>query len=259
MPIIHPALTAAVVSALALAAAPAVAQDSYLQINTGADYSSGDYGEAEDTDYLAIPIGVKYQADNFYLKASISYLHAEGPSGVIPGEGGGTSGTPGGTITSRSGIGDLWLTAGYSLPVGDATWFDVVGKAKLPTASEAKFLGTGSTDLTAQGELLHSFGDVSVSAYGGRRFNGQSDVLALRDVWVAGAGVYVSADRLMVGLDYDWREGATATSPKISEATASLTYKLSDTLRLQGYGYTGFADGSPDLGGGMQILLRLGD
>ena len=111
----------------------------------------------------------------------------------------------------------------------------------------------------SQGELLHSFGDVSVSAYGGRRFNGQSDVLALRDVWVAGAGVYVSADRLMVGLDYDWREGATATSPKISEATASLTYKLSDTLRLQGYGYTGFADGSPDLGGGMQILLRLGD
>lgn len=85
MPIIHPALTAAVVSALALAAAPAMAQESYVQINTGVDYSSGDYGDVEDTDYLAIPIGVKYQADNFYLKASISYLHAEGPSGVIPG------------------------------------------------------------------------------------------------------------------------------------------------------------------------------
>lgn len=246
------------IATLALAAAPARAQDSYIQINTGVDYSSGDYGDVEDTDYLSVPVGIKYQADRFYVKASISYVHAEGPSGIIPGEGGGTSGAPGGAITSRSGIGDLWLTAGYSLPVSDSTWFDLVGKAKLPTASESKFLGTGSTDFTAQGELLHSFGDVSVSAYGGRRFNGSSDILALRDVWLAGAGVYFGADRLTVGLDYDWREGATVTSPEISEATASLTYKLNDKLRLQGYGYKGFADDSPDLGGGIQLLFRFG-
>ncbi len=256
---IHRAFTVASALALPLTATPASAED-YVQINTGVDYSSGDYGDVEDTDYLAIPVGVKYQADDFYLKASISYVHAKGPSGVIPGEGGGNTGTPGGAVTSRSGVGDLWLTAGYSLDIGNSTWFDAVGKVKLPTASETKFLGTGSTDFTAQGELLHSFGDVSVSAYGGRRFNGSSDILTLRDVWLAGAGVYVKADdKVTVGLDYDWREGATLTSPDISEATASLTYKLSDTLRLQGYGYTGFADGSADLGGGMQLLVRFGN
>lgn len=240
-----------------LTATPALAEDEYIQINTGVDYSSGDYGDTVDTDFLAIPIGVKYQADNFYLKASISYLDVKGPSGVIPGDGGVNSG-PGGAVTSRNGIGDLWLTAGYSLPVGDGTWFDAVGKVKLPTASESKFLGTGSTDFTAQGELLHNFGDVSISAYGGRRFNGSSDVFALRDVWLGGAGVYVNADKAMFGIDYDWRQGSTPTSPDISELTGSLTYKLSDTLRLQGYGYTGLADGSPDLGGGMQRLFRFG-
>ena len=243
--------------AMAFVASPAMADDPYVQINTGIDYSSGDYGDVADTDYLSVPVGIKYQADNFYLKASISYVHAEGPSGIIPGEGGG-SGAPGGAITSRSGIGDLWLTAGYSLPIAETTWFDFVGKAKLPTASESKFLGTGSTDFTAQGELLHSFGDISLSAFGGRRFNGESDLLALRDVWLAGGGVYFGADRLTLGLDYDWRQGATHTSPDISEATASVTYKLNDKLRLQGYGYTGFADGSPDLGGGIQLLFRFG-
>ncbi|MEW6575084.1 MAG: hypothetical protein AB1408_01870 [Pseudomonadota bacterium] len=249
------AASAIALAATMLIATPAQAEDPYIQINTGIDYSSGDYGDVEDTDYLSVPVGIKYQADRFYVKAAISYVHAEGPSGVIPGEGGGTS-TPGGATTSRSGLGDLWLTAGYSLPIAETTWFDFVGKAKLPTASESKFLGTGSTDFTAQGELLHSFGDVSIAAYGGRRFNGKSDILALRDVWLAGGGIYFGANDLTIGLDYDWREGATLTSPDVSEATASLTYKLNDKLRLQGYGYTGFADGSPDLGGGVQLLFR---
>ena len=252
-------LAAATVSALAISASPALADEPYIQINTGIDYSSGDYGEIEDTDFLAIPIGVKYQDDAFYVKASISYLEVEGPDGVIPGDGGVTPGTPGGAVTKRSGIGDLWVTAGYSVPVGTGTWFDAVGKVKLPTASEDKFLGTGSTDFTAQGEILHTLvGGVSLGAYGGRRFNGSSDVFDLRDVWLAGAGVYFGQDRVTLGLDYDWRQGSSTTGPDISEATASLTYKLNDGLRLQGYGYTGFSDGSADLGGGLQLLYRFG-
>lgn len=242
-------------SSISLAAAPVQAEE-YVQLNAGVDYSSGDYGDTVDTDFLAVPIGVKYQADNFYFKASTAYLDVKGPSGVIPGDGG--VNTPGGAITSRSGIGDTWLTAGYSLGIGRSTWFDAVGKVKLPTASEAKALGTGTTDFVAQGELLHSFGAMSVSAHGGRRFNGSSDLYALRDVWLAGAGVYFKGHRTTVGLDYDWRQGATSTSPDISELTASLTYKMTDALRLQGYAYTGLADGSPDLGGGLQVLYRFG-
>lgn len=254
MRVIHTALLAAL-PALCIAAVPAQAED-YIQFNTGVDYSSGDYGDTVDTDFLAIPIGVKYQTDSWYLKAATSWVDVKGPSGVIPGEGGVSN--PGGTVTSRSGMGDTWLTGGYSLGIGASTWFDAVAKVKLPTASEAKSLGTGTTDFVAQGELLHSFGDVSVSAYGGRRFNGTSDVFDLRDVWLGGAGVYFGADKLTVGLDYDWRQGSTLTSPDVSEVTGSLTYKLSDSLRLQGYGYTGLADGSPDLGGGLQVLIRFG-
>lgn len=251
---------------MTMLSAPAAAQDdSYIQVSTGVDYSSGDYGDTQDTDMLAIPVSVKYQSGNFYLRASTAWVDVQGPSGVIPGDGGvnpgrgsgGGSTTPP-PIVSRSGMSDVNLAAGYSMYLGSNTYFDAVGKVKLPTASESKFLGTGSKDFTAQGEILHVVDNVSFSLTGGRRFNGSSDLYQLDDVWLAGAGVYVSADEVMLGLDYEWREGAIAGSPDRSELTGSLTYKLNDSLRLQGYGYTGFSDGSPDLGGGLQVLLRLG-
>ena len=256
----HGILAAAGAATLALTANPASAEE-YWQFSLGADYSSGDYGDAANTDMLAAPVGIKYQGENFWLRGSVPYVHIKGPEGVIPGDGGVTTGNSGGTVVrdSRSGIGDVNLAAGYTLAFGDATWFDVIGKVKLPSASKAKFIGTGTTDFTAEGELLHSFGDVSVSVNGGRRFNGSNSLYPLNDVWLAGGGIYAKAGpRLSLGLSYDWREGALDTSPDRSEATAFATVKMSDALRLQGYGYAGFAKGSPDAGGGLQILYRIG-
>lgn len=241
----------------ALTAIPAQAED-YWQFSLGADYSKGDYGDPVDTEMLAVPVGVKYQGENIWLRASVPYVRIKGPEGTIPGDGG-VSGGGSTVIDTRSGIGDVNLAAGYTLPIGDKTWFDVIGKVKLPTASKEKFLGTGTTDFTAEGELTHSFGAVSAALRGGRRFNGSNELYPLQDVWQAGGGIYAKAgEQLTLGLDYDWREGALPTSPDRSEATASATVKLSPSLLLQGYGYTGLADGSPDLGGGLQILVRMG-
>lgn len=234
------------------AGAPAQAED-YLQISIGADYSSGDYGTTPDTDIVAVPVGVKLKKGDFFIRASLPWLHVDGPA--IPGDGGAI---PGVTSTSRSGMGDLSLAAGYSLPIGETTFFDLTGKAKLPTASETKGLGTGTTDFTAEGELTQLFGATSVSLRGGRRFNGSSTAFPLNDVWQAGAGVYHTAGDLTLGLDYDWREGALPTAPDRSEITGSLGYKLNDAFRLQGYAYTGLSDGSPNLGGGLQLLYRFG-
>jgi hypothetical protein len=236
----------------------AMAQDNYLQIATGVDYSTGDYGEVEDTKMLAAPITVKYQGEGFFLSASTSYLRVEGPDNLVPGDGGVTPGGPVTGVSTRKGMGDTIVSAGYSFGLTDSTYFDVVGKVKLPTASEAKFLGTGTTDYTVQGELLQVFGEVSAAVRGGRRFNGSSTLFPLRDVWQAGAGVYYQTGPVTLGVDYDWREASLSTSEDRSEATASMTYRINPALRLQGYGYTGFADGSPDLGGGMQLLYRFG-
>lgn len=241
-------------------ATPATAQDSndYFQIGTGVDYSSGDYGEVDDTTMLAVPFSARLQSGDFSLRASVNWLSIKGPDGVIPGDGGATPGGSAGLVTRRSGIGDVNLAATYSLSLGDSTFFDVTGKVKLPTADEAKFLGTGTTDFTAQGEVSQVFGNVTASVRGGRRFNGSSATYALEDVWLAGAGLYVRNGDTTFGLDYDWREGSLPTSADRSEATASVTHALNPAFRVQAYGYTGFSDGSPNAGGGLQLLYRFG-
>lgn len=234
-------------------AAPAQAED-YVQFSVGADYSKGDYGTTPDTEMLAIPVGFKLKQGDFFVRASLPWLRVEGPA--VPGDGGAIPGA--GPTTSRSGIGDLSLAAGYSLPVGDTTFFDLTGKVKLPTASEEKGLGTGTTDFTAEAELTQMFGDTSVSVRGGRRFNGSIAAFPLDDVWQAGASIYHTTDQLTLGLDYDWREGALPTAPDRSELTGSIGFKLNEKFRLQGYAYTGLSDGSPDLGGGLQLVYRIG-
>ncbi|QKG72001.1 hypothetical protein [Erythrobacter mangrovi] len=234
----------------------AAAQD-YVQVAAGVDYSSGDYGETEDTDFLALPLTLKVKRGDFDIRVTLPYLDVTGPANVIPGDGG-VPGGNGGEIASRSGIGDVVLAATYSLAIGDATWFDTTGKVKFPTASTSKALGTGTTDFTVEGELLHSFGALSAAVRGGRRFNGSSDTYPLQDVWLAGGGLYLALGDTTLGLDYDWRDGSLPTSPNRSEITGSVTHKLNDRLRLQGYAYSGLADGSPDIGGGAQILYRFG-
>lgn len=260
-------ITAATFAACAIAIPGQAAAEDYVQLSTGIDYSSGDYGDTVDTDMLAVPVTVKVKRGDFDIRLSLPYLDVTGPSGVIPGDGGvrgpgrgnGGGGTTDPEIASRSGLGDLVLAATYSLPIGDATWFDTTGKVKFPTASKEKFLGTGTTDFTLQGELLHSFGNLSAAVRGGRRFNGSNELYPLDDVWLAGGGLYVASGQTTFGLDYEWREGSLATAPDRSEITGSVTQKLSDALRLQGYAYTGLADGSPDIGAGAQVLFRFGN
>lgn len=250
---------AAAISLMGLAM-PAMAQDSddYFQLGTGLDYSSGDYGEVDDTTMLAIPVSARLQTGAFSLRASINWLSIRGPDGVIPGDGGVTPGSGSGTVSRRTGIGDVNLAASYSIPISSSTYLDLTGKAKLPTADEDKFLGTGTTDFTAQGEISQIFGNVTASVRAGRRFNGNNIDFQLEDVWLAGAGLYLQSGDVAFGLDYDWREGSQTGAPNRSEAAASMTYALNPAIRLQTYGYTGFSDGSPDIGGGLQLLYRFG-
>jgi hypothetical protein len=234
----------------------AASAEDYVQVGTGVDYSSGDYGNSEDTKILSVPFSLKVKKDAFFVRASIPYLRVKGPGSVVAGDGGPVPGGTAGAVTSNDGIGDLSLSAGYTLDLTDTTYLDMIGRVKFPTASESKNLGTGTTDFTAEAAITHQFGELSLSARGGRRFNGSSTRFPLRDVWQAGAGAYYQAGDIMLGLDYDWREGSLSTASDRSEMTGSVTYKVTPAVRIQGYGYTGFSDGSPNAGGGLQLLYR---
>lgn len=80
-------------AALLLPAMPAFAQDSELEqksqstdsfrINTGVSYSSGDYGELEDTEVVAVPVSLTYKKDGLRLRVSVPWVVIDGPGSLL--------------------------------------------------------------------------------------------------------------------------------------------------------------------------------
>jgi len=163
-----------------------------------------------------------------------------------------------GASSRRSGIGDVSISLGYSVPIGSTTWFDVTGRVKLPTASTAKRLGTGKVDVTVGGDLVQDIGDLSLYAGGRYRFLGKPAGSTLRDTWGAGAGAsYRLPGGAYVGADYGWQESATPGRGASSEMTGWVNFAVSKRLRMQVFASTGFNANSADFAGGLSLSYRL--
>jgi hypothetical protein len=157
----------------------------------------------------------------------------------------------------RSGLGDVNVALAYSFDFGSGFYADVSGKLKLPTASTAKRLGTGKVDVTAGLDLVKDIGNASIYVGGRRRFAGKPTGSAIRNVWGAGAGASIRANKsLSVGLDYDWQQAAFAGGGASSEITGWASVRVAPTVRLQVYAGTGFTTNSADLVGGMSLSWR---
>jgi hypothetical protein len=173
----------------------------------------------------------------------------------VPGSGGGT-GTSGGN--RRSGIGDVAVTLGYSFDLGHATYFDLSGRLKVPTASKARRLGTGKVDVTVGGDLVHDIGRATVYAGARRKFLGKPAGTRLRDTWGAGGGAsYRLAGGTVIGADYDWQQSSSKGNGPSSEATGWINFGLSPRLRMQVFGSTGFTTNSADFAAGISLSYRL--
>ncbi|HET9818046.1 MAG TPA: transporter, partial [Rhodanobacteraceae bacterium] len=150
---------------LGLSSQVARADDSgHVTLGVGADYSSGKYGTAFETEIWDVPFSVGYAADRWSVRLTVPYINISGANNVIPGVGrvlnlnphgrglglglgggGGSGGTPTVTRGSASGLGDVVARATYGLVRDDAAQFglDITGKIKFGTADENKGLGTG--------------------------------------------------------------------------------------------------------------------
>lgn len=185
-----------------------------------------------------------------------------GSSGSGSGSGGTSTGgnvvpVPGAS-TSRGGLGDVSVTLGYSLPLGEATFFDLTSRVKLPTASTVKRLGTGKVDVTFGGNLVQEFGDLSLSAGARYRLLGKPAGSTLRNTWGAGAGMsYRLPGGTIVGADYDWRESARIGRGASSEVTGWVNLGLTRKVRMQLFASTGLNERSANFAGGLSLSVRL--
>ncbi len=54
-----------------------------FRLNTGISYSSGDYGELEDTEVIAVPISLTYKNDGLRVRVSVPWVTIDGPGSLL--------------------------------------------------------------------------------------------------------------------------------------------------------------------------------
>jgi hypothetical protein len=243
-----------------------------VKFSTGLDYSTGDYGRSSETEIWYWPASAKISYGDWSAKVTVPYLRIKGSDTIVGGgdtivlddnSGKGSDRkvtTPITTTqvdTTEEGMGDIIGALTYTIDIEDYDLLvDLTGKIKFPTADENKRLGTGETDYTAQLDITKMFGDAYIFGGVGRRFMGDNEQFQLNDIWLynAGAGYQISKS-FGIGASYDYRESATTVEDP-SEATAYLTYKITDSLTALIYGVIGFSDGSPVESAGVQLSYK---
>jgi hypothetical protein len=255
MTAVLPACLAAL--AFPLASPAAQAFDGKLTLSAGVDYSSGDYGEDEDTEVWYFPVTAKYELGRSVFKLTVPYLKIDGPSGctVIDGR---PICAESGTSSNEEGLGDVVLGYTYSLtpqPVS-GIFVDLGGKVKFATADEDKGLGTGENDYALQADVFYLAGNVTPFATLGYRFMGEPDGYDLDDTWFGTLGVdYKLSQANNVGGLWDLRESVTQNGEGTSEVMLYWTHKFSGSYKLQTYAVSGFTDDSPDYGLGFMLMM----
>jgi hypothetical protein len=225
-----------------------------FSVSLGADYSSGDYGASEDTDVWAIPIGLKYRTGAWRFGISTSWLHVTSPNTV---DADGNFIGSGGKKTTETGIGDTHLSAAYTL-LDDRDYLlglDVIGKVKLPTADENKFLGTGKADYGLNLEVFKTINHWSPYWNVGYKWKGDPSGINYHNVWSTSLGFeYLVNHDLTLGAGYDWQQKVTQFSQNAQETSAYANYRLNDSNKLNFYLLTGYSNASPNWGGGLVLL-----
>lgn len=225
---------------------------------TGADFSSGRYGESIRTDTWYLPVSAKYDAESWNLKLTIPYVTTRGP-GNVKGSGADRveTGTVGAVRKSTQGLGDVVLSGGHEVwESAAAGWsVDLLGKIKFGTGDSAKGLGTGKSDFTVAVETTKALGAHALFASIGRRKMGDPEGTDFRDPWLASAGWSVRlGPTVSAGLVTDYRQRLTATGVSARDVTGFVTTKLGGGWKIQTYAVAGMSRSSPDLGVGVQIF-----
>lgn len=228
-------------------------------IATGFDYSSGRYGTANLTNILTIPVIGKYETEAWSFKLTVPYVRITTYGGVIPGIGPGPMNRASFTrATTQSGLGDVVAGATYYAIDGteSSPGLDITGKVKLPTADKNVGLGTGETDYFIQLDLYQSFKKLTLSGAVGRKYFGNSQAVPLNDVNYGSVGAsYKLSDHVAAGLSLDVAQASSAAGANQQEVTAFISNKFEKNKKVQGYLLKGFADGSPDTGGGVLLTF----
>lgn len=282
-----PIAALAVVLCVLWGAGSAHAQDATVSASVNIRLVTGTFGGSQTTDVVYAPATARVDWRRFEFSASVPFLSVMDGTvlwsggGYIPMQGtmsdasgagvpmrangvmggmmgtpqpvtppSGTPGTIAPTLISSSGFGDIIAAAGYRVvDRSDGLQVVVGARVKFPTASSAKGLGTGETDMAATVSVRRRLNRGWFYADGGVVKVGDPAGVTLTDaaLWGVGGGRQLSSRVFLLVSAY----GNTATIPEFgapAEVSAGLGYKLSDRASLTVMPLVGLTNASPRYG-----------
>lgn len=214
-------------------------------------YTTGDYGDEEDTEIFYVPLTLKRYFDSGDAALTVPYLRVEsGGEGVIVD--GRPQGTGGGDTESADGLGDLVLKGRYYALQQRGAWpyVDLTAKVKLPTADEDKGLGTGEPDYGLGVELMRRIGKEFYGFFDvGYTFIGDPSGVDYNNQWAwdVGAG-WQLAPAFLASVFYEEREAIVDGSPTARSVFFAGDLRVTPQVNLNGLVEFGLSDGAPDYG-----------
>lgn len=254
-------LTTTLTALALLGASPAAAQ---VIVSASADHSSGTFGTGQRIATSSASVAVRVKRKRVSGFASLPVVTVDAPGNVVVT--GGALGLPilvgpprPGARVRRSGIGDATVGASVQLvePRPHRVAFAVTASAKLPTASAARGLGTGKTDVAVTAEVARP-GKLTPFAALGYTLVGQPAGYRLENVTTARGGVALRVGRASeISLAYTSASRVSAAAGDRQEVAAGLDTHLSPRLSLGMQGSAGLSRGAPDATAGLRIGVRL--
>ena len=260
--IMRTGLFGAAASLLLASTVPLFAADG-LSLSAGMDSSSGKYGATQATNILVMLTDLSFQTGDFRFSAALPYLNVEGPAYFVIGSGGVpvvVNPRAGSNKTSRVGIGDLGLSATYSVPSDSIGGFDLdlTGRVILPTAGTSKGLSTGKTDFGFSADLSREMDIWTPFVTLGYRIPGEPTGYSLKSSPSVSIGTSVqTSEETLAIISYDYDAASSSSIADSHEVFGSLSWLCSDALTLTGYGEFGFSSGAPASGGGLLVTWKV--
>lgn len=225
----------------------------------GGYYSSGDYGAdretfREDTRIYSVPFSLQARQWPWSVKLATSYVKLLSNEVITGG------GTERETVTkTEAGVGDTLFTVSHgwlsntSKTLYSSAWL----KIKIPTADEAKDLGSGEFDFEP-GFSLSQRANWSPFIRLSFRWRGDSNETNYNHQWktVIGLSHKLNTQWLLSGF-ISSRQASTQRGSTATSAYLSFRYQINQVWRVTPYVSYGLATGSPAYAIGWNVNYRL--
>jgi hypothetical protein len=228
-------------------------------VSTGFDWSTGNYGDTQSTDVWYVPLNLRYEWHHWLFRTTVPYIRVTGPGSVTVGGDLIFSGNQTTNRETRDGLGDViaGVTYRFDPPLPGFPYLDTTLKAKFPTASSKRGLGTGEFDTTLQLDATKPFGALAVFANVAYRFVGDPPGTNFQNTAAASIGAdWRIARPVSVGAYYSWRQTASRSTGDSHEIASYASWRVGHGFTIGPYVLVGLSTAAPDVGVGLQLGFK---